>query len=91
MRHKNYHLGRLTFIAILAWIPIIWICLSACNAKGDENITVTEENKTIVVNVPGTQSILYVVTVDSCEYFFGYHNFAHKGNCKNPIHQNHCK
>lgn len=43
----------------------------------------------------GTDNIEYrVVTIDSCEYIFGWRGggyggpfLTHKGNCKNPIHK----
>jgi len=29
----------------------------------------------------------FIIELDGCEYITGYRNMAHKGDCKNPIHE----
>jgi hypothetical protein len=55
----------------------------------EEPTTTTQLTEHIVkIGVSATQ--LKVVEIEGCEYFMGEYErsalFAHKGNCKNPIH-----
>lgn len=56
---------------------------------GCEEANVKTTNSGYYINSLGNQ--MQVIELDSCEYFFyvGGHRMAmaHKGNCKNPIHQ----
>lgn len=57
---------------------------------GCEQPNVKKTDSGIVLDVGSNK--LQIVEIESCEYLFyvGGHRMAltHKGNCKNPIHQN---
>ena len=59
--------------------------ISSC----EEATTTTQLTQhSVKIGVSATQ--LKVVEIEGCEYFMGEYDrsalFAHKGNCKNPIH-----
>jgi len=86
-RVKYPGLGRLTILNLLVWMPIIWICVSAC-----DNTNVPTSKTDDIIGL----SEIHIYDIEGCEYLGPAHIdhdawLTHKGDCKNPIHQNQCK
>ena len=59
--------------------------VSSCE---EPTITTQSTQHSVKIGIGATE--LKVVEIEGCEYFMGQYDrsglFAHKGNCKNPIH-----
>jgi hypothetical protein len=59
--------------------------------SGCEEPTTTTQSTEHSVKIGVSATKLKVVEIEGCEYFMGEYDrsalFAHKGNCKNPIHK----
>jgi hypothetical protein len=85
---------NLTKLKSLFILCLVICFLSSCTEKVE--VIVTKEEKAAIEetkkkqNQQRVESSFHIITLDGCEYYkasgFGVGFMAHKGNCKNPIH-----
>ena len=82
INNKNLNMKYLKSISTKAIICYILLStVVSCGVK-NEDVNQPVEIKPINNYLPD----IAVVQYDGCEYIYTFRHLAHKGNCKNPIH-----